>query len=47
MSDDLHLTGKAERTRHSSLKATMVDLHLTETAEADARKTIEKLFRRP
>lgn len=47
MSDDLHLIGKAERTRHSSRQTTMIDLHLTETAEADARKTIEKLFRRP
>ena len=31
---------------HSSLQTTMVYLHLTETAEADARKAIEKLFRR-
>jgi site-specific recombinase XerD len=31
---------------HSSLQTTMVYLHLTETAEADARKVIEKLFRR-
>ena len=32
---------------HSSLQTTMVYLHLTETAEADARKTMEKLFRSP
>ena len=32
---------------HSSLQTTMVYLHLTETAEADARKTIEQVFRRP
>ena len=31
---------------HSSLQTTMVYLHLTETAEADARETIERLFRR-
>lgn len=31
---------------HSSLQTTMIYLHLTEIAEADARKTIEKLFRR-
>jgi integrase len=31
---------------HSSLQTTMVYLHLTDSAEADARKTIEKLFRR-
>jgi len=31
---------------HSSLQTTMVYLHLTETAEASARQTIEKLFRR-
>jgi site-specific recombinase XerD len=31
---------------HSSLQTTMVYLHLTETAEANARKAIEKLFRR-
>jgi len=31
---------------HSSLQTTMIYLHLTETAEVDARKTIEKLFRR-
>jgi site-specific recombinase XerD len=31
---------------HSSLQTTMVYLHLTETAEADSRKVIEKLFRR-
>jgi integrase/recombinase XerD len=30
---------------HSSLQTTMVYLHLTETAEVDARKTIETLFR--
>ena len=29
---------------HSSLQTTMVYLHLTETAEADARTTIEKIF---
>ena len=32
---------------HSSLQTTLIYLHLTETAEADARKTIEKIFRRP
>jgi len=32
---------------HSSLQTTMIYLHLTETAEANARQTIEKLFRRP
>lgn len=31
---------------HSSLQTTMVYLHLTETGEASARETIEKLFRR-
>lgn len=31
---------------HSSLQTTMVYLHLTETATVDARKVIEKLFRR-
>lgn len=31
---------------HSSLQTTMVYLHLTDTAEADARETIERLFRR-
>jgi site-specific recombinase XerD len=31
---------------HSSLQTTMVYLHLTDTAEANARKVIEKLFRR-
>ena len=31
---------------HSSLQTTMVYLHLTETAEANAREAIEKLFRR-
>lgn len=31
---------------HSSLQTTMVYLHLTETAQVDTRKTIEKLFRR-
>lgn len=31
---------------HSSLATTMVYLHLTETAEANARETIETLFRR-
>ena len=30
----------------SSLQTTMIYLHLTETAEADARKVIDKLFRR-
>lgn len=29
---------------HSSLQTTMVYLHLTETAEANARETIEKIF---
>jgi site-specific recombinase XerD len=29
---------------HSSLQTTMIYLHLTETAEANARETIEKLF---
>ena len=32
---------------HSSLQTTMIYLHLTETAEVDSRKTIEKIFRRP
>jgi site-specific recombinase XerD len=32
---------------HSSLQTTMIYLHLTETAEADARQVIEDLFRRP
>lgn len=31
---------------HSSLQTTMVYLHLTDSGAADARKTIEKLFRR-
>jgi integrase/recombinase XerD len=31
---------------HSSLATTMVYLHLTQTAEANARETIEQLFRR-
>lgn len=31
---------------HSSLQTTMIYLHLTQTAEADARSTIEKLFQR-
>ena len=31
---------------HSSLTTTMLYLHLTETAEADARRTIERLFSR-
>lgn len=31
---------------HSSLQTTMVYLHLTDSAAADARKTIERLFRR-
>jgi site-specific recombinase XerD len=31
---------------HSSLQTTMVYLHLTDTAEANAREAIEKLFRR-
>ncbi len=29
---------------HSSLQTTMIYLHLTETAEANAREVIEKLF---
>lgn len=32
---------------HSSLQTTMIYLHLTEIAEVDARKVIEKIFRRP
>ena len=32
---------------HSSLQTTMVYLHLTAIAEVDARKVIEKIFRRP
>ena len=32
---------------HSSLQTTMVYLHLTETAQVDTRKIIEKIFRRP
>ena len=32
---------------HSSLQTTMVYLHLTQTAQVDARKTIERIFRRP
>jgi len=31
---------------HSSLQTTMIYLHLTETAETDARQTIEKIMRR-
>jgi hypothetical protein len=31
---------------HSSLQTTMIYLHLTQTAEANARSTIEKLFQR-
>ena len=31
---------------HSSLQTTMVYLHLTETAQVDSRKAIEKIFRR-
>lgn len=32
---------------HSSLQTTMIYLHLTDTAEADARQAIERTFRRP
>ena len=32
---------------HSSLQTTMIYLHLTETAEADARQKIEQLFPTP
>ena len=32
---------------HSSLQTTMIYLHLTHTAEADARKLIDGLFVRP
>ena len=32
---------------HSSLATTLIYLHLTETAEANARETIEQLFRLP
>ena len=32
---------------HSSLQTTMVYLHLTQTAQVDAKKTIERIFRRP
>jgi len=32
---------------HSSLQTTMIYLHLTETAQVDSRKVIEKIFRRP
>ena len=32
---------------HSSLQTTMVYLHLTDRAEVNTRKVIEKLFRRP
>lgn len=32
---------------HSSLQTTLVYLHVTETAEQDARRTIERLFARP
>jgi site-specific recombinase XerD len=31
---------------HSSLQTTMIYLHLTETAEADARQAIEKVITR-
>ena len=31
---------------HSSLQTTLIYLHLTEIAEADARKAIERIFRR-
>ena len=30
---------------HSSLQTTMIYLHLTDTAETNARETIEKIFR--
>lgn len=32
---------------HSSLQTTMVYLHLTETAQVNTRKTIERIFQRP
>ena len=32
---------------HSSLQTTLVYIHITETAEADARETAERLFKRP
>jgi integrase/recombinase XerD len=32
---------------HSSLQTTLIYLHLTDSAEADSRKTIEKIMRRP
>jgi len=32
---------------HSRLQTTMVYLHLTETAEVDARQTIEQMFHAP
>lgn len=32
---------------HTSLQTTLVYIHITETAEADARTTVEQLFRRP
>ena len=32
---------------HSSLQTTLVYLHLTETAQVDSRKAIERIFRRP
>ena len=31
---------------HSSLQTTMVYLHLTETAQVDSRKAIDRIFRR-
>ena len=31
---------------HTSLQTTMVYLHLTETAQVDSRKVIERIFRR-
>jgi hypothetical protein len=31
---------------HSSLQTTMVYLHLTETAEADSRQVVERIFAR-
>ncbi len=32
---------------HTSLQTTMIYLHLTETAEVDARQTINRVFTRP
>ena len=51
MAEDLHLGGSVKAIQkymgHSSLQTTMIYLHLTETAEVDARQKIEQLFPTP